>query len=249
MMKKRSILSCLIVALSLSLLLPVRAVAGFTGIIDMNLRMPNGTSDIIYFLGNDAQRMDMTSELDNIPEPLRTTVITRESQPDEAVIINHKAGTYSRVNLQTAVENATFVDFDTDYRIERAGTEEIDGFSCEHVRLFSSTEKIEMWLTGDIGDFRTFRLLQSQNPRLSNTVLSQKLRSEGIDGFPVRMVQENESGITTMQIVSWQPAPLQDAEFEIPPHYTEVRDTSEPLNDRQKEHLKDLMEKIRSFQD
>ena len=246
-MKKR--LLALAMTLMCSSTISLNAYGAFTGIIDMDLTMPNGTSDIIYFFGTQAQRMDMTSQLDKIPEPLRTTVITRKSTPDEAVLINHKAGTYSRINLQTALENATLVDFDNDYRIEKAGKATINGYDCEHVRLFSSTEKIEMWLTRDIGDFETFRLLQSQNPRLSNTVLSTKLASQGIDGFPVKIIQENESGMMTMQIASLQPAPLESTEFEIPQGYQEITDPQQPLNNRQKEHLKDLMEKIKSFEE
>ncbi len=244
-MKKRLLAFATI--LMYSSMTSLKALGAFTGIIDMDLTMPNGKSDIIYFFGTNAQRMDMTSQLDKIPEPLRTTVITRKSTPDEAILINHQAGTFSRVNLQTAVENATFIDFDSDYRIEKAGKAMISGYTCEHIRLFSSTEKIEMWLTRDIGNFETFRLLQSQNPRLSNTILSTRLAEEGIDGFPVKIIQENESGVMTMQIAALQPAPIESTEFDIPPGYNEITDSQQPLNTRQKEHLKDLMEKIKSF--
>ncbi|WP_232319824.1 DUF4412 domain-containing protein [Prosthecochloris sp. HL-130-GSB] len=238
------------IALLFCLLVPAGETrAAFTGIIDMKMTMPNGRSDITFFLGLEDQRMDMISEMEKIPEPLRTTVITRQSAPDEAIIVNHKAGTWSRINLQSAVENATYIDFDTDYRIDNAGTAIISGLNCQHIRLFSSTEKIELWLTKDIGNFETFRLLQSQNPRLSNSKLSKKLALEGLDGFPVKMVQENENGMTTMQISSWQEASLQASEFEIPEGYTEVRDSSQPLDTLQKEHLRNLMDKIKQFRE
>ncbi len=225
------------------------ACAGFTGIIDMNLTMPNGTSDIIYFFGNKAQRMDMTTKLEKIPDPLKTTVITRAAQPDQAIIVNHKAASYSKVNLKTAAENATLVDFDDDYRIEKAGKKRIKGYTCEHVKLSSTSDTIEMWLTKDIGDFQTFRLLQSQNPRLSNTVLAKKLSDEGLDGFPVKIIQDNENGTVAMEIVSVQQTPLESSEFTIPEGYTEIVDSRQPLNRTQKEHLKDLMDKIKNFRE
>ena len=223
------------------------AFARFTGIIDMNLTMPNGTSGITYFFGSNAQRMDMTTQLDKIPEPLKTTVITRASQPDRAVIVNHKAGTYTKVSLRTAAENATLVDFDNDYRIEKAGKADIKGYNCQHVKLFSTSDTIEMWLTRDIGDFETFRLLQSQNPRLSNTVLAKTLSDEGVDGFPVKIIQDNETGKLAMEVVSVQRAPLESHEFNVPRGYTELTDAQQPLNRKQKEHLKDLMEKMKNF--
>ncbi len=223
--------------------------ARFAGIIDMHLTMPNGTSGITYFFGNETQRMDMTTQFDKIPEPLKTTVITRASQPDKALIVNHKAGTYTKVNLRTAAENATLVDFDSNYRIEKAGKVNIKGYSCEHVKLFSSSDTVEMWLTRDIGDFETFRLLQSQNPRLSNTALAKRLSDEGIDGFPVKIIQDNENGKLAMEIVSVQQTPLEPYEFNIPKGYTEITDAQQPLNRKQKEHLKDLMEKIKNFKE
>ena len=106
-----------------------------------------------------------------------------------------------------------------------------------------------MWLTRDIGDFQTFRLLQSQNPRLSNTVLAKKLSDEGLDGFPVKIIQNNENGTLAMEVVSVQQAPLKPYEFTIPEGYTEIVDSQQPLNRQQKEHLKDLMEKIKNFKE
>ncbi|WP_294347087.1 DUF4412 domain-containing protein [Prosthecochloris sp.] len=225
------------------------ALARFTGTIDMNLVMPNGKSEVTYVFGNTAQRMDMTTKLNKVPDSLKTTVITSSAQPDQAVIVNHKAGTYTKVNLRTAAENATLIDFDYDYRIEKAGNANIKGYNCQHVKLFSTTDTIDMWLTRDIGDFETFRLLQSQNPRLSNTLLAKKLSDEGLDGFPVKIIQENENGTLVMEVVSVQQAPVEPNEFGIPEGYTEIVDTQQPLNHKQKEHLKELMEKIKNFKE
>lgn len=236
-------------ALFLQCLAAASAFAKFTGIIDMNLTMPNGTSEVMYFFGTRAQRMDMTTKLDKIPDPLKTTVITRASEPDKAVVVNHKAATYTKVNLRTAAENATLVDFDYDYTIEKAGKARIKGYNCQHVKLYSTSDTIEMWLTRDIGDFQTFRLLQSQNPRLSNTVLAKKLSDEGLDGFPVKIIQDNENGTLAMEIESVQQTALESSEFSIPEGYTEIADNQQPLNQKQKEHLKDLMEKIKNFKE
>ncbi len=235
--------------LMLASLLPAALHAGFTGVIDMQLTMPNGTSAILYSFGRNAQRMDMTTKLDKIPDSLHTTVITRKSEPDLAVIVNHKAGTFKKVSLKTALETTTLVDFDDDYMIEKGKPATIQGYNCSHVTLSSTTDTIEMWLTEDIGDFETFRLLQSQNPRLSNTVLSEKLAEEGIDGFPVRIIQKNENGQLAMEVVSVNRKTVEPDRFSVPKMYSEVIDEQKPLNNRQKEHLKDLMEKIKDFRE
>ena len=245
---KKTLKHLLLVPLLLCLSAP-DASAKFKGIIDMNLVLPNGSSDITYFFGDRAQRMDMTTELDKIPEPLKTTVITRASKPDEALLLNHKTKTWTKLNLRTAAENATLIDFDDDYTIETSGAESIQGYNCRRVRLSSRTDTIELWLTRDIGDFDTFRLLQSQNPRLSNSALARKLSAKGIDGFPARVVQVNESGRTNMEIVSAREARVKASEFGIPEGYREVADTREPLDAKQKEHLKDLMEKMKTFEE
>jgi len=234
----------------LSITLPAPdASAKFKGIVDMDLTLPNGTSDITYFFGEGKQRMDMHTELEKIPEPLKTTVITNASRPDEAIVVNHKAGTWARLNLRTAAENATLIDFDDDYRIEKKGTENIRGYLCRRVKLSSRTDTIEMWLTGDIGDFDTFRLLQSQNPRLSNTMLARKLSAGGLDGFPARIIQTNEGGRTVMEISSVRKTSPQRSTFSVPKGYREVADGRQPLDSKQKEHLKDLMEKMKNFEE
>ncbi|ASQ90086.1 hypothetical protein CHL67_03330 [Prosthecochloris sp. GSB1] len=228
-------------------LLAPEASAKFKGIIDMNLTLPNGTSEITYFFGERAQRMDMHTELEKIPEPLKTTVITSASRPDEAIVVNYKSRTWARLNLRTAAENATLIDFDDDYRIKTMGEENVKGYPCRRVKLSSSTDTIEMWLTRDIGDFDTFRLLQSQNPRLSNTMLARKLSAGGLDGFPARIIQTNESGRTVMEISSVRKTAPQRSAFSVPKGYREVVDGRQPLDSRQKEHLKDLMEKMKNF--
>ncbi len=238
-----------LVTFALSAFTSSPALARFTGVIDMNLNMPNGSSAITYFLGDTAQRMDMATKLDNIPDILNTSVITFASQPDEALVINHKAGAYSKVNLKTAAENATLVDFDSDYSIEKADTVNFKGYLCQHVRLSSSSDSLEMWLTKNIGDFQMFRLLQSQNPRLSNTLLAKKLADENIDGFPVKIIQHNETGTLSMEIVSVQQSRLESHEFKVPGGYREVTDTAQPLEKQQKEHLKELMEKMKNFEE
>ena len=141
------------------------AASKFTGIMAMALTMPNGSAKVTYSFGTTAQRMDMIMQMNKIPDQLKTTVITKASQPDQAYIINHQAKNYSIVNLKTAAENAMLLDFDSNYTLTRLGKQTIKGYSCDHILLTSTTEKLELWVTRDLGDFSTFRILQSQNPR------------------------------------------------------------------------------------
>jgi hypothetical protein len=242
-------LSTLFAALFLLILaMPSSAVAAFTGTMDMKLIMPNGKADITYLFGKRDQKMDMTMMLDRIPEPLRTTVITRSSKPDDATIINHKAGTWSTMSLRTAAESATLLDFDSNYRFSRIGSETVKSYPCEHVRLTSSTEQLDLWISKGLADFSTFRLLQSQNPRLSNTSLSRVLKENGIDGFPVRIVQNNDNGRYSMELVKVMPKPVPDSKFTVPAGYKRVEPERVNMDTRQKEHLRQLMNKMKKFE-
>lgn len=232
----------------LILSIPTSARAAFTGKMDMKLTMPNGKADVTYLFGKRDQKMDMTMHLDRIPEPLKTTVITRRSRPDEAIIINHKAKTWSAVNLRTAAESATLLDFDSNYRFSRIGNETIKGYPCEHVRLQSSTEKLDLWISRGLADFSTFRLLQSQNPRLSNTSLSKALEQNGIDGFPVRIVQQNDNGRYAMELVRVKAGPVPESAFAIPAGYQKTDPNRVTIDKDQKQHLRQLMEKMKSFE-
>lgn len=223
------------------------AASKFTGIMDMRLTLPNGSAKVTYWFGATAQRMDMVMQMSKIPEPLKTTVITKASQPDQACIINHRTKSYSIVNLKTAAENAMLLDFDSNYTLAKLGTETIKGYRSEHIMLTSTTEKLELWVTGDLGNFSTFRILQSQNPRLSNTQLAKKLSSEGVEGFPVKIVQYNDNGKYTMEVVQLWPKAVAESQFTVPAGYQQVTDNQKPLGAQEKAHLKKLMEKMKKF--
>ncbi len=227
---------------------PSLAGAAFTGQMEMSLKMPNGTAAVTYLFGRGAQRMDMSARIDRIPEPLKTTVITRSSRPDEAVIINHRTRSWSTVNLRTAAESATLLDFDSNYRIARLGTETVRGYRCEHIRLSSSTEQLELWMSRGLADFSTFRLLQSQNPRLSNTSLSRTISGAGIEGFPVRIVQKNENGLYMMELVKASPGTVPESAFSVPKGYTRLDAPGKTVTPGQREQLRKLMEKMKGFE-
>lgn len=224
------------------------AASKFTGIMAMELTMPNGSAKVTYSFGSTAQRMDMIMQMNKIPDQLKTTVITKASQPDQAYVINHQAKNYSIVNLKTAAENAMLLDFDSNYTLTRVGKESIKGYSCQHILLKSTTEKLELWVTRDLGDFSTFRILQSQNPRLSNTELAKKLSSEGIEGFPVKIVQYNDNGRYMMDLVQIWPKTVASSQFAPPAGYKKVADNQKPLGAQEKAHLKNLMEKMKKFE-
>lgn len=228
--------------------LPAPLFAAFTGTMTMGLKMPNGTADVAYRFGRGAQRMDMAMRLDRIPDPLRTTVITRTSRPDEATVVNHRAKSWSVVNLRSAAESAMLLDFDSNYRLARVGVETVRGYRCEHVRLSSTTDQLDFWMSKGIADFSTFRLLQSQNPRLSNTSLSKTLQKAGVEGFPVRIVQKNENGLYVMELKGVAPGPVPESAFSVPAGYARVAAGSRPVDNRQKAHLKKLMQKMKDFE-
>ncbi|UWX56816.1 DUF4412 domain-containing protein [Chlorobaculum sp. MV4-Y] len=234
--------------LLLILALPASAHAAFTGEMNMKLTMPNGTASITYLFGTRDQKMDMTMQLDRIPEPLKTTIITRSARPDEATIVNHKSKSWSVMNLRSAAESATLLDFDSNYRFMRVGPETVKGYPCEHVRLTSSTDTLDLWISKGLADFSTFRLLQSQNPRLSNTSLSRVLKQNGVDGFPVKIVQKNENGLYIMELKKVTPKLVATSSFRVPAGYRQTEPGQTNIDKQQKEHLRQLMEKMKKFE-
>jgi hypothetical protein len=244
----KKILLLLFMLLSLAGITPATAASKFTGTMDMSLKLPNGTAAVTYTFGTGTQRMDMIMQMNKIPDPLKTTVITKASSPDQAWVINHAGKSYSLVNLRTAAENAMLLDFDSNYKLARLGKEPIKGYTTEHISLTSTTEKLELWVTRDLGDFSTFRILQSQNPRLSNTSLSKTLSDAGIEGFPVKIVQKNDNGLYIMDLVKIRQKAVAPSEFMVQKGYTKVENNQKPLGTEQKAHLKSLMEKMKKFE-
>ncbi len=242
------------VLLTLLLLLSAAASASaspaskFSGTMEMSLTMPNGTATVTYLFGQNTQRMDMVMQMDKIPDQLKTTIITKASQPDEAYIINHQAKNYSIVNLKTAAENSMLLDFDSNYTLTRSGKQGIKGYNCEHIILTSTTEKLELWITRDLGEFSTFRILQSQNPRLSNTQLAKTLNAAGIEGFPVKILQYNDNGPYIMELTRISRKAVPPSLFTVPAGYQKITSNQKPLDIQQKAHLKNLMEKMKKFE-
>ncbi len=224
------------------------AASKFTGSMDMALIMPNGSATVTYLFGENSQRMDMSMRIEKIPDILKTTVITKATQPDIAYIIDHQSRSYTIVNLATAAENALLLDFDSNYTLARAGRKTIKGYNCEHIILSSTTEKLELWVTRDLGNFSTFRILQTQNPRLSNTQLAKTLSSASIEGFPVKLVQHNNNGPYIMELTRISEKAVSASLFSIPAGYQKMSNNQKPLGSQQKEHLKSLMEKMKKFE-
>ena len=224
------------------------AITPFTGSMNMALTMPNGSGTVAYLFGQDVQRMDMAMRINKIPDVLKTTVITKAAQPDIAYIINHKAKNYSIVNLRAAAENALLLDFDSNYTLKKAGREMVKNYNCDHLILTSSTEKLELWVTNDLGHFSTFRILQTQNPRLSNTRLASILKEGNIEGFPVKMVQNNTNGTYRMELLGISKKPIPPALFTVPAGYQKIENNEKPLGNQQKAQLKNLMEKMKQFE-
>lgn len=222
--------------------------APFTGVMEMQLTMPAGRSELTCHFGEGAQKMEMFTQLSRIPEPMRTAVVTRASDPDRAIFINHAARTWTEMNLRTAAENATLLDFDSNYRLERLGRTTLKGYGCEHVRLTSSTDRLELWMAGGLGEFSAFRILQSQNPRLSNTSLSRTLDKAGVGGFPVRIVQQSGGETYRLELVQVWPKAVPASEFGVPEGYRRVKMDDAPISPERKAHLKNLMEKMKKFE-
>jgi len=224
------------------------AASKFTGTMDMALTMPNGSATVTYFFAEKTQRMDMVMQIEKIPDPLKTTVITKAAQPDIACIINHQEKNYSIINLRTAAENALLLDFDSNYTVARADRQTIKGYTCEHIIVTSSTERLELWVTRDLGNFSTFSILQTQNPRLSNTQLAKALSAAGIEGFPVKLVQHNNNRPYVMELTRISEKKVPPSLFIVPAGYQKVTNDQKPLGSQQKEHLKSLMEKMKKFE-
>jgi len=225
-----------------------KAAEKFSGVMEMMLTMPSGKGELTFSFGHGAQRMDMFLQMDNIPSPVRSTIITRAAEPDQATLLNHDTRSWASLNLKNAAEEAMLLDFDSNYTLEKLGTVKLHGYSCQLVRLTSRTEKLELWLTGDLGSFASFSLLQHQNPHFSNSALSKKLAAAGIDGFPIKTLQHSRNGTYTMELAEAWPKSVPDSQFRVPAGYTRISANTPTISKSQKEHLKNLMEKMKKFE-
>ena len=185
---------------------------GVLSLITVNSRP--GRGKLKLFIGKKGGRAESSLSVEGASGTLKTTVISPAETPDRVYIIDGVSGACMALDIQRSIQ-AEVADPFRNAKIENLGSQAVNGYPCNHLRISvpGSAETIELWVTKGLLDYSTFiRMQGSRNPALLQ--LADRLRDEGFDGFPAR-IRFRPSGVVT-ELISVYRTALDDALFSVP---------------------------------
>jgi len=216
----------------------------FIGKIEMNLESPQGSGEIAFTFGKHAERMDMQITPPQLSSAIKTSMILKHDSPDLAHVLMDATKSYMIIDLKKATAMAGGISVDENYDIQVIGQDKVQGYRCQHVKVTGNATDLELWLSPEILDFETFRRLQSQNPKMSNSALADALKKAGADGFPIRMLQTMNGQKIKMELrkVERKKA-IAASVFEIPASYQKIQPQMQ-MTEEQRKKMRELMQKL-----
>ncbi len=218
----------------------------FEGIMYMTTTIPGAaTGEMKLFIGKKGVRTESKTSLDGKSGSMAMTVISPSDTPDKVYIINEANGSSMEMDISKVRKEGTGNPF-KNAKIENLGKETVNGYNCDHIRISEPGKDtvIEMWVTKDILDYFTYARMQGGRDK-SMSELAEKLKAEGLDGFPVKTLLK-PSGVVT-ELTKVERTSLDDKLFEAPANATKMVIPTGPQG-MSKENIKAMQEMARKMQ-
>ena len=193
----------------------------FEGILHMLITAPEGSQEGKLYISKNGTRFEM-----DLADPESGTVMmqivtfTPSDEPNLLYTLNDKAKTYSVMDMNEFEEEMDTMlkeQEDADYKVEKLGTETLNGYKCTHIRITDDRGETEMWLTKDLISAADFARLQPGKKK-GSAVFDIRLKKSGLDGFPLKTWDKRSN--TTMEFVNIERKKLQKSLFQVPAGYT-----------------------------
>ncbi|HMH24650.1 MAG TPA: DUF4412 domain-containing protein [Puia sp.] len=176
-----------------------------------------------YFTNSGSGRNEMRI---NMPGAMsgKIIIIGRAGQPKYSVSLYPDTKTYSLNIIDTSLINAVT----SDYKVTRIGSETVDGYSCTHVKMtsttgsgiFKSKSTMDLWTSTDVPGYALYKKLvsvQNMKPQMM-----QALDNAGAGGFIVKMETVEKDYSMGMELIRAEEKSFPASLFEIPAGYTET---------------------------
>ncbi len=158
--------------------------------------------------------------------------IGRSDKPDESIIIDDSAKTYSVNHIDSTDLNS---GFKTESTATKIGEEKILGFNCVHAKIisnkkiggfFNETDTIDLWRSNEVPMQASVKdLMDRFESKTGNSMYSQsaadQLKQMGCEGFMVKLTMKSKNVSTMMQLTKAEHRDLPANMFEIPAGYKE----------------------------
>ncbi|NTW83543.1 MAG: DUF4412 domain-containing protein [Chlorobiaceae bacterium] len=171
----------------LSSILPINK--PFEGVLTMQTTIPGAANaETKMFISKDGIRYESSTQVKQLGTAIKMVMISPSATPNLIYMVNEASKSYTVIDtdqIKKDLEASGTRDFYKDAKIENLGKENVNGYDCTHVRITSSQNVMEMWVSRDIIDYTTYARMQSGRDR-NMPELARRLKDAGLDGFPVR---------------------------------------------------------------
>ncbi|KZK74980.1 MAG: hypothetical protein A3K90_00440 [Pelodictyon luteolum] len=230
--------------------LPYGSAQPFEGVMTMKTVIPGtGTTTTRIMVGQEGIRTESTANLAGLSGRVPVTVLSRTRDMGRIYLLNDVARTYMVFDAGANAATGSSAGESEPLRnavVENLGEEMVNGYRCTHVRIAEKEGPgvVELWLNHDLLGYVAWTRMQATN-RQTASMLAEKLRSAGLDGFPVRTLHR-PSGVVTdlVKIERMKPDP---ALFSVPADYTKAEIPAvdpKMLSDESLDKLKGAAEKL-----
>jgi hypothetical protein len=200
---------------------------------NMNIKMVMD----MYVSSKGDMRVEMHSDMNfrGHKSPIPMVLIGHSSKPDESIIIDDSAKTYTIHHIDTTDLNT---GIKTESSVTKVGEEKVFGYNCVHAKIISnkkignfynSTDTINLWRSKDVPMEASVKALFTQfESRTGSYMYSKetvaKLKEMGCEGFTVKMITNAKDHSTVMQLTKSEHKTLPASMFQIPAGYKEVKE-------------------------
>lgn len=182
--------------------------------------------------GGMRSEMNMVNSFKGNKSSVPIIVIAHSNKPDESIIIDDSAKTYS-INHINRDDLATKEKMES--TVAKVGEDKILGFNCVHAKIiskksignfYSIVDTVDVWRSNDVPMQSTVKDLMNQfESRTGNYMyskeVSDQLKQMGCVGFMVKMQMGSKDVSMVMQLTTVEHRDLPASMFEIPAGYKE----------------------------
>jgi hypothetical protein len=143
-------------------------------------------------------------------------VITHANMPNYSVTLDNENKTYSLNVIDQAL-----LDKDGEgYTAYVIGNETVNGYSCKHAVVKGNKMVMDMWMSTDVPGYDVYKQAATAAGAGAAGSYMSALKSAGVEGFPVKMIEEKSSLSITLTKATY--IGVSNSFFEIPSDYTQA---------------------------
>ena len=233
------------------LLLPLAAAAQWEGALEMKISGKDVNGSSKAFVGKAGARMqiEMTNpQLQKVGQgAMKMTVLVRTAEPDVSYMINDAQKSYAKIDVKEMQKSIPASEREKKWTVKRLGADKVAGYPCERalVNQEGSETDNEVCVSKEI--VASAGLFSAGRRDPSSQGLEKALKSNGLEGMPIRMVMRQKGSAEaamTWELVKAEKRSLPASTFDLPAGYKETSLMGTMVSPEQQKQMEDAMKNM-----